>query len=208
MHSSLHPVTARPHTGSRRNEAAEQAILRAAAELLAAEESALITVDAIAVQAGVGKQTIYRWWPSKSAVLLDAMIQRADEVAPAPDSGDLQSDLRRFLRSTFAAAPSSVLVGRLLDNPATRYVARISFGIYVWHYPVLELIRVYWDPQINHGAAVDPVRFAMTSAIVTGITVVIAHISYTMLEAPVIRWARSRERRPDAQRPDLSPAVS
>jgi AcrR family transcriptional regulator len=110
-------VTARPHTGSRRNEAAEQAILRAAAELLAAEESALITVDAIAAQAGVGKQTIYRWWPSKSAVLLDAMIHRANEVAPAPDSGDLQSDLRRFLRSTFVAAPAnrSLLLGVLRE---------------------------------------------------------------------------------------------
>ena len=100
-------MIARPHTGSRRNEAAEQAILRAAAELLTAGDGALITVAAIAERAGVGKQTIYRWWPSKSAVLLDAMIHRAEEVAPAPDSGDLQADLRLFLRSTFAAAPAN-----------------------------------------------------------------------------------------------------
>ena len=100
-------MIARPHTGSRRNEAAEQAILRAAAELLVAGDGALITVAAIAERAGVGKQTIYRWWPSKSAVLLDAMIHRAEEVAPAPDSGDLQTDLRLFLRSTFAAAPAN-----------------------------------------------------------------------------------------------------
>jgi AcrR family transcriptional regulator len=110
-------VIARPHTGSRRNEAAEQAILRAAAELLAAGDGALITVAAIAERAGVGKQTIYRWWPSKSAVLLDAMIHRAEEVAPAPDSGDLQTDLRLFLRSTFAAAPAnrSLLLGVLRE---------------------------------------------------------------------------------------------
>jgi AcrR family transcriptional regulator len=115
--ASLHPVTGRPHTGSRRNEAAEQAILRAAAELLAAGDGALITVGAIAERAGVGKQTIYRWWPSKSAVLLDAMIHRADEIAPAPDSGDLHADLRLFLRSTFAAAPGnrSLLLGVLRE---------------------------------------------------------------------------------------------
>jgi AcrR family transcriptional regulator len=117
-------VTGRPHTGSRRNEAAEQAILRAAAELLAAGDGALITVGAIAERAGVGKQTIYRWWPSKSAVLLDAMIHRAAQVAPAPDCGDLQADLRLFLRSTFASAPDnrSLLLGVLreaLGNAAT-----------------------------------------------------------------------------------------
>jgi AcrR family transcriptional regulator len=100
-------TTRRLHTGSRRNDAAERAILRAAAELLVDGDSARITVDAIAERAGVGKQTIYRWWPSKSAVLLDAMINRADEVAPAPDSGDLHTDLCVFLRSTFAAATSA-----------------------------------------------------------------------------------------------------
>jgi len=110
-------VIRRPHTGSRRNEAAELAILRAAADLLAAGDGALITVGAIAKRAGVGKQTIYRWWPSKSAVLLDAMIHGAEEIAPAPDTGDLQTDLRVFLRSTFAAAPGnrSLLLGVLRE---------------------------------------------------------------------------------------------
>jgi AcrR family transcriptional regulator len=107
----------RPHTGSRRNDAAEQAILRAAAELLGADGGAPITVAAIAERAGVGKQTIYRWWPSKSAVLLDAMIHRARQVAPAPETGDLRTDLRGFLRSTFAAAPDSrrLLLGVLRE---------------------------------------------------------------------------------------------
>ncbi|MDT5258052.1 MAG: hypothetical protein QOD10_3132, partial [Mycobacterium sp.] len=110
-------VIRRPHTGSRRNDAAERAILDAAAELLAAGHDALITVAAIAERAGVGKQTIYRWWPSKSAVLLDAMIHRARQIAPAPDSGDLHTDLRVFLRSTFAAAPDnrSLLLGVLRE---------------------------------------------------------------------------------------------
>jgi AcrR family transcriptional regulator len=110
-------VIGRQHTGSRRNEAAEQAILRAAAELLGAGDGVLITVAAIAERAGVGKQTIYRWWPSKSAVLLDAMIHRAEEVAPAPDSGELHTDLRLFLRSTFAAARvnRSLLLGVLRE---------------------------------------------------------------------------------------------
>jgi AcrR family transcriptional regulator len=110
-------VTGRPHTGRRRNAAAEHAILQAAADLLAAGDGTRITVGAIAQRAGVGKQTIYRWWPSKSAVLLDAMVHRAAQVAPAPDSGDLRTDLRGFLRSTFAAAPDnrSLLLGVLRE---------------------------------------------------------------------------------------------
>jgi AcrR family transcriptional regulator len=84
------------HTGSRRNDAAQRAILGAAAELLADGQGAQITVAAIAERAAVGKQTIYRWWPSKSAVLLDAMIGRAEQVAPVPDSGDLAALARQL----------------------------------------------------------------------------------------------------------------
>jgi AcrR family transcriptional regulator len=107
----------RPHTGSRRNDEAELAILRAAGDLLVAGAGVPISVAAIAERAGVGKQTIYRWWPSKSAVLLDAMIHRAEQVAPLPDTGALDSDLRDFLRSTFvaAAASRSLLLGVLRE---------------------------------------------------------------------------------------------
>jgi peptidoglycan/LPS O-acetylase OafA/YrhL len=94
-----------------------------------------------------------------------------------------------------SAAPSSVLLGRLLDNPATRYIARISFGIYIWHYVVLELVRLYWDPQIDHGQASDPVRFVVTCGLITVITLTVAHLSYHLVENPVIQWARGKERR-------------
>ena len=94
-----------------------------------------------------------------------------------------------------AASPSSLLLGRLFDNLVTRYIAKISFGVYIWHYPVLELVRVYWDPQIDHGQASDPVRFAITSTIITVITFTVAHLSYHLVENPVIQWARGKERR-------------
>lgn len=111
-------VNRRAHTGSRRNEAAERAILDAAADLLAAAGGDVqITVSAIAERAGVGKQTIYRWWPSKSAVLLDAMVHRAQQAAPIPDTGRLDGDLRAFLSSTFSAAAvhRTLLMGALRE---------------------------------------------------------------------------------------------
>ena len=60
----------RPHTGRQRNEAARTAILDAAMALLG---TARFTADEIAREAGVGKQTLYRWWPSKAAVVAEAI---------------------------------------------------------------------------------------------------------------------------------------
>lgn len=93
----------RPHSGRRRSEAARQAILDAAFALLRETSGAGITIDAIAAAAGVGRQTIYRWWPSKGAVIAEAMAERAQAVASAPDTGVLRTDLAGFLADTFAA---------------------------------------------------------------------------------------------------------
>jgi len=60
-----------------------------------------VTIDTIAAAAGVGRQTIYRWWPSKGAVLLDAMAARASRAAPDVDTGSLAGDLSAFLVATF-----------------------------------------------------------------------------------------------------------
>ncbi|WP_052706412.1 TetR/AcrR family transcriptional regulator [Streptomyces rubellomurinus] len=98
------PQPARPHTGRRRNEAAHRAILDAALTLLATADGTPVTIDAIARTAGVGKQTVYRWWPSKGAVLLDALTDRADQDVTGPDTGDLRADLRTFVATTFDAA--------------------------------------------------------------------------------------------------------
>ena len=87
---------------SRRSERSRRAILEATAELLGEVGYAGLAVEAIAARAGVGKQTIYRWWPDKGAVVLDAYLAlvQADEDLSFPDSGDIEADLRSVLRST------------------------------------------------------------------------------------------------------------
>ena len=97
--------------------------------------------------------------------------------------------------TALAAGPSSVLVGRVLDNPLVARLARISFGIYVWHYLVLELVRLYWVPEITHGTMTDPTKFVVASVVITVITLVIASLSWSWLELPVINWARGLEKR-------------
>ncbi|GLZ05699.1 TetR family transcriptional regulator [Actinomadura sp. NBRC 104412] len=98
------PKGTRAHTGRRRNEAARRAILDATAALLARPGGGEVTIGEIASAAGVGKQTIYRWWPSKGAVVLEAVADRADEIAPVPDTGTLLGDLEIFLVATFGGA--------------------------------------------------------------------------------------------------------
>ncbi|MGW1251729.1 TetR/AcrR family transcriptional regulator [Streptomyces sp. NPDC002535] len=94
---------------SRRSERSRRAIFDAALALVSEAGYAKTTIEGIAARAGVGKQTIYRWWPSKAAVLLDAFLDlatRANEAlggdadSEIPDTGDLAADLRYVLRAT------------------------------------------------------------------------------------------------------------
>ncbi|RDI51972.1 TetR/AcrR family transcriptional regulator [Nocardia mexicana] len=94
----------RTHTGRRRNDAARRAILDAATELLTRSGGTAVTTAEIAAAAGVSKQTIYRWWPSKGAVLLEAMTEWARSSAPDRDTGAVRADLTTFLTATFTAA--------------------------------------------------------------------------------------------------------
>jgi AcrR family transcriptional regulator len=84
-----------------RDEAAQQRILRAARELVCDLGPRAVSIDAIADAAGVGKQTIYRWWPSRSAVVMDALIEMTDpEPADPPDSvrETIRVQMRRVAR--------------------------------------------------------------------------------------------------------------
>jgi AcrR family transcriptional regulator len=90
-----------PHRGNRhgRSEAAREAVLRAADDLVAEKGFAGVTIEGIAKAAGVAKQTVYRWWNSKTEVLLDAFLEDARDLDP-PDTGSLESDLRAHLHDT------------------------------------------------------------------------------------------------------------
>ncbi|WP_328944964.1 TetR/AcrR family transcriptional regulator [Streptomyces sp. NBC_00250] len=94
---------------SRRSERSRRAIFDAALALVSETGYAKTTIEGIAARAGVGKQTIYRWWPSKAAVLLDAFLDLAAQANEAlggdadseiPDTGDLAADLKYVLRAT------------------------------------------------------------------------------------------------------------
>ena len=90
-------------TGRRRNPATRAAILATAFDVVAELGYAGLTIEKVAARAGVGKQTIYRWWPNKGALVLDSVLERSTgpgEEAGLPDTGDLEADLTTVLVAT------------------------------------------------------------------------------------------------------------
>lgn len=90
--------------GRPRSEGLRREILRAAADLLADRGVEGTTVEAIADRAKVGKQTIYRRWPTRAAVLVDAFLNQQDRSTGLPDSGSTRRDLLQLLSATSEAS--------------------------------------------------------------------------------------------------------
>jgi len=78
----------------RRSEKSRTAIVTATRELLLERGFDGLTIEAVAARAGVGKQTIYRWWPTRPALVADVMLEDADKLlASVNHTGDLAADL-------------------------------------------------------------------------------------------------------------------
>lgn len=92
--------------GRPRSESARRAILSSVVELLAETGFAGLSMDAVAAKAGVGKATLYRWWPSKASLVAEAVHELAAEVVQEPDTGELAKDLEALLEGVVEAALS------------------------------------------------------------------------------------------------------
>jgi AcrR family transcriptional regulator len=86
--------TALKRPGRPRDESARQRILDAALEIVEEVGFAEVTTCAIAERAGVGKATVYRWWPNKAAVLIEAFREAVAPEVPFVDTGSFEADLR------------------------------------------------------------------------------------------------------------------
>jgi len=112
-----------PRRGRPRSEKARLAILQAAAELLLDRGLSAASMDAVAEQAGVSKATIYRWWPTKESLALDALYARWAVADPAVrETGSLRGDLLAQLRPWALLAssrPYGRVVGALITEAQT-----------------------------------------------------------------------------------------
>jgi AcrR family transcriptional regulator len=102
--------------GRPRDARRDEAILKAALEILLDEDYQSLTIEAVAARAGVGRPTIYRRWPSKAALVVAALVDSARLAIPRVDTGSLRGDLLAVQRHQI----------RLINAPMTR---RVTAGL-------------------------------------------------------------------------------
>jgi AcrR family transcriptional regulator len=113
--------------GRPRSERARQAVLHAVDDLLVDVGYAAMTMKGIAERAGVGRQTLYRWWTTKAEILLEAIIDDVEEELSTPACPEAADDLlaylralTRFLMTSPAGLAYRALVGEAQHDPAVR----------------------------------------------------------------------------------------
>src|SRR3712207_8885803 len=96
---AVSPGTERPlHRGGRPRDPSRDAAIKAALLRLLGEVGyGGLTMDAVAEQAGVGKATIYRRWPTKQQLIADSILDLGSVLTVPPDTGSLQEDLRQVM---------------------------------------------------------------------------------------------------------------
>lgn len=99
MTADIETQPQRRSIGAQRNPNSEKAILEAAEEILREEGYRGFSIEKVAKRARAGKPTVYRWWPSKAALLLDVYLSQ--KTVDYPDTGNLEDDFVQFIQEVF-----------------------------------------------------------------------------------------------------------
>jgi AcrR family transcriptional regulator len=138
--------------GRQRSIEAEVAILKATLYLLERKPLRKVTADAIAKRAGVSKATIYKWWPNKSLVALDAYLAGMTERVIMPNTGSAEKDFTEQLQSvmTFYKSPLGRLFGQFIaegqSDPGFLALFRERFL-----YARRDAARIMWRRGVDRG---------------------------------------------------------
>ena len=129
-----------------RNENSKRAVLEATSEMLSDATVQQLSIEAIAKRAGVGKTTIYRWWPNKSAVVIDAFMEHHLIHTPIPDDVPVREALVTHVTSLVEqyAGPGGRLVAQLIAESQYDEQILTAFRERFWNgrrAAVLELVK-------------------------------------------------------------------
>lgn len=104
-----------------RSQRARDAVLDAATTLMLERGPNAVTVDQIAAVSGVSKATIYKHWPNKIAVTIDAFAAHMAQEVPRPDTGSTRQDLTEQVRAVcaFYASPAGRIFAQLIADVQT-----------------------------------------------------------------------------------------
>jgi peptidoglycan/LPS O-acetylase OafA/YrhL len=161
---------------------------------------AIFAIGALASGCQVLMQSVRHWFADGLMVvaLIFAALTALRSTFDTADGYGLLSvpfgfpDYPLALGLILAIGPSTIAIARGLDWPA-RYIAGISFGIYVWHYLVIEVVRITVAPDFTMQHEDNVVAYVVTSGFIVLATFAIAHLSFYLMERPIMRWARSLE---------------
>jgi AcrR family transcriptional regulator len=107
-------AVAGPRRGRPRDESVDRAVIAAALELVAEGGLASLTMESVAVRAGVGKTTVYRRWPGRDELVRDALATLNDDLPPA--TGDTTRERLVSLLTGMAAMKQQPLSLRLFPR--------------------------------------------------------------------------------------------
>ena len=104
--------------GRPRSEERRDAVLKAAMELMQEDDLRKASVDRISARSGVSKATIYKWWPNRTAVAIDAFLHQMMVEAPVPDTGSAAEDFGLTLRGImgFYTSPFGAIYAQLVGE--------------------------------------------------------------------------------------------
>lgn len=127
-------TTEKRKPGRPRSQAVEEAVLQATMDLLLETCLREMTMDAVALRASVSKATLYKWWPSKLHLGLDALLRRGLARAPVPDTGSAIEDftinlmdIGRFYSDPQIGPVLMQLWGECLNSPEMLKIYREQF---------------------------------------------------------------------------------
>lgn len=123
------PPAAAEAGGRRRNEEVHRAVLTATVALLDEPTVGLgrLTIEGIALRAGVSKATIYRWWEGKPDLIVEAYLAKAARDVPMPETGSVRQDLVELL-GRLAFALTRLGSGRTMTDFVVEAHSNSSFG--------------------------------------------------------------------------------
>jgi AcrR family transcriptional regulator len=134
--------------GRPRSEVARRAVLHAVDDLLVDVGYAAMTMKGIAERAGVGRQTVYRWWSNKAEILLEACVADARSELTVPEHTDPRRTLVDYLTvltEFLTASPAGIayrsLLGEAQHDPAVRELLRTADVLDEPTRSVLERVR-------------------------------------------------------------------
>ncbi len=179
--------------GRKRDENAQKRVLDSTFELVGSGTPGKVSINEIAAAADVAKQTIYRWWPSRTAVILDALVVGTMKATPFPETNDIKADFEAHLRTVIRLfnSPTGQIVREMLAEAQTDATIGDEFRTRFWQ-PRRDLSRARLERGVELGLIRNDIDYEIVLDAIYGplwTRLTIGHLPLTSAHATKITAA-------------------